>query len=431
MPRLLSFRLRFGLILIIALLSFAVAAVTMFSNIWAEQTRAFGLLSLKRRLDLVPVSVNNNVDVERFSLVIEKGEWAVLLSQETGGQHRWIKAPTQYDAEPLLRAIERTRLSQGSFETVLTTPLGPKQYLVAFQMTPVGIWALGTEAYKSYLDLSPWAAPFFGTFAIILGLALLLVLLVARQMTAAFTKLVRAMENVAAGRTQSLDLPESSAPEINTLSKSLDNMVQILESRDRRIAEVSKLADHDPMTGLPNYRAFSSYMGGLLSKAKSKTDAMAVLCIVDLDYFKKVNDTYGHQVGDFVLKQVADLIGKQVRAEAKPEQPERVPDFYGRYGGEEFVVIYSNCDPKQVHIAPVRLMQAIKTLKLLIPAELSPTAETKELAVSASVGMAVWDSSRFKTQEEWIEEADKALYQAKHRGRARLIRLHPEVTEWT
>jgi diguanylate cyclase (GGDEF)-like protein len=430
MPRLLSFRLRFGLILIIALLSFAVAAVTMFSNIWAEQTRAFGLLSLKRRLDLLPTTTANNTDIERFSFMIEKGEWAVLLSQEASGKHRWIKAPTQYEAEPLLQAIQRTRLSEGSFETILKTPQDSKKYLVAFRTSPEGIWALGTQAYKSYLDLSPWAAPFFGTFTIILGLALVLVLLVARQMTAAFTKLVRAMENVAAGRTQSLDLPESKAPEIDTLSKALGKMVQILESRERRIAEVSKLADHDPMTGLPNYRAFSSYMSGLLSNAKSKSDAVSVLCIVDLDYFKKINDTYGHQVGDFVLKQVADLIAKQVRTEAKPNQPDRVPDFYARYGGEEFVVIYSNCDPKQAHVAPLRLMQAIKTLKLLIPSELSVSAETQELAVSASVGMAVWDSARFKTQEEWIKEADKALYQAKRRGRARLIRLHPEVTEW-
>jgi diguanylate cyclase (GGDEF)-like protein len=238
-----------------------------------------------------------------------------------------------------------------------------------------------------------------------------------------------AMSKVGLGFGKGITLPVSSIPEISSLSKSLSDMMNSLSQKDQTINEVSNMADSDPMTDLPNVRAFKKYSMGLWSAIVSGHSGTTVLAIVDLDHFKKINDTFGHPVGDFVLKEVAKILKKTIRSDQFAEKG-RLPDFAGRYGGEEFVVVFVNCQKDMYHKGALRLLQALCEKPLIVPKEICGKEKDLELKVTASIGISLWSNSRFKTVDEWMKDADDALYKSKNNGRARVNSNYPEAVEW-
>ena len=125
--------------------------------------------------------------------------------------------------------------------------------------------------------------------------------------------------------------------------------------------------------------------------------------MLDIDHFKKVNDTYGHLSGDVVLKIVAKIIKEKTRDS----------DFVARYGGEEFAIILTETSLKDGVVVAEKIRQAIesKTIKI---------SNNTSVKVTVSCGIATVDPQTVKSAEELIDKADKALYKAKKDGRNKI-----------
>ncbi len=161
------------------------------------------------------------------------------------------------------------------------------------------------------------------------------------------------------------------------------------------------MATTDGLTGLTNHRTFQDRFAQLLDRAE-RHGHQAALLLTDVDFFKKVNDNYGHPVGDEVLRRVARVL----------EQVARKIDITARYGGEEFVVVLESSSAEQARQVGDRLRQEVG--KLVIETEKGP------LRVTMSVGVASFPDDA-RDRATLIERADHALYHAKHSGRNQVV----------
>jgi diguanylate cyclase (GGDEF)-like protein len=129
------------------------------------------------------------------------------------------------------------------------------------------------------------------------------------------------------------------------------------------------------------------------------------------------------------INEKAKILKKTIRSDQFAEKG-RLPDFAGRYGGEEFVVVFVNCQKDMYHKGALRLLQALCEKPLIVPKEICGKEKDLELKVTASIGISLWSNSRFKTVDEWMKDADDALYKSKNNGRARVNSNYPEAVEW-
>jgi two-component system, cell cycle response regulator len=166
---------------------------------------------------------------------------------------------------------------------------------------------------------------------------------------------------------------------------------------ERRIME---LANTDALTGLLNRRAFMERMEQEMSRAQREKRPLSFI-LADIDHFKTVNDTYGHQIGDLVLKRFAD----QLVTSARPY------DFLGRYGGEEFVVCLAGADGIQAGSVAERMRQQIEDMKITLPDDLGA------VRITASFGTNSYTVESGEKVDLLIKKADDALYLAKNKGR--------------
>ncbi|MEO6950982.1 MAG: EAL domain-containing protein [Polyangia bacterium] len=177
---------------------------------------------------------------------------------------------------------------------------------------------------------------------------------------------------------------------------------QVVErTRELQVAldEVTRLSRTDPLTGLLNRRSFADHAGQALALAARHGRSLALI-IGDLDHFKRVNDTFGHGVGDQVLVATSRGIVGAVRDS----------DHVARFGGEEFVVLLTETEPSAVMDVSERILAAIRTIDL---AALSPSATGSP---TISLGVAVFPEHG-KTIDELVSNADQALYHVKNNGR--------------
>lgn len=157
----------------------------------------------------------------------------------------------------------------------------------------------------------------------------------------------------------------------------------------------------DPMTQLFNRRFLPTILKREVEISRRKNISFGVL-MLDVDYFKKVNDAHGHEAGDRVLQQVASLIINKVRA----------GDFAFRYGGEEFLMLLTEIDSQQAQVVAEKIRQHVESAEILLANETS-------IKVTLSVGIAMTDGH--PDYQRLIERADKALYMAKNSGRNRCV----------
>jgi diguanylate cyclase (GGDEF)-like protein len=163
---------------------------------------------------------------------------------------------------------------------------------------------------------------------------------------------------------------------------------------------VASQAVTDALTGLANRRSFDEELMLEWRRAARVGDPLALI-LADLDDFKKVNDTHGHQVGDEVLRKVGETLGSALRQ----------VDMAARYGGEEFAVIVPETDLD----GAVKLAERLRTELLKAQVELP---DGTPLRVTASFGVAI--NGELARAEELIAAADEALYEAKHAGKNRV-----------
>ncbi len=169
------------------------------------------------------------------------------------------------------------------------------------------------------------------------------------------------------------------------------------------VRQTIELAVTDGLTGLSNRRYLDNHLKTLFNRAAARGRSLSV-CITDIDRFKQVNDTYGHDVGDEVLKEFANRVRSTVRG----------ADLACRYGGEEFVVVMPDTDAAVAAVIAERLRSLIENE----PFVLRRSGVT--LNITASLGIACNEQGA-ETPEQLLKQADKALYEAKNGGRNRVV----------
>ena len=175
------------------------------------------------------------------------------------------------------------------------------------------------------------------------------------------------------------------------------SMYERIEKQRERAKTISIV---DQLTSLPNRRFILKRLKLEFNKFKKFKDDLHV-AIADIDYFKKINDSFGHDSGDLVLRKIAHIL----------EHKLRVTDYIGRYGGEEFLILLPNTPKENCHTALERVREKIENSNM-IHAELKTT-------ISIGVAKAKPDD----THETIFKRADEALYKAKKRGRNRIVFL--------
>ena len=187
----------------------------------------------------------------------------------------------------------------------------------------------------------------------------------------------------------------------------IKNQAQITLSRAKSYIEVLEYATLDALTGYNNRHQFEKRLKEMQAIAKRQNQPLC--CIMsDIDFFKKVNDTYGHAVGDCVLKNVAKIIKKELREE----------DVASRYGGEEFIFLLPQTNLEEATIVAQRLRKAVENKKINI--EEYKIDGIKEISVTVSIGVSVFDKSDRDSQTLY-KKADYALYEAKETGRNKVV----------
>lgn len=154
----------------------------------------------------------------------------------------------------------------------------------------------------------------------------------------------------------------------------------------------------DPLTGLGNRLALDETLKRELQLAQRYQDHLSI-AVIDVDFFKRINDTYGHQVGDTVLKRIGETLHTVCRS----------TDMAFRFGGEEFVVVLSKTDALGAQVIAERLREAVATLVW----ENLPN-------ITVSVGIASSTNDSIEFAEDFFARADRALYQVKTTGRNRV-----------
>jgi two-component system cell cycle response regulator len=210
--------------------------------------------------------------------------------------------------------------------------------------------------------------------------------------------------------TKPIDFPE--------LKARLRSMVRIkrlqeeIEERERELMEANErlryMSQTDALTGLDNRRHIETRIEEMFEHAKRLNEPFSCV-MVDLDRFKSVNDTYGHQAGDAVLKQLARILKQEVRE----------IDHAARYGGEEFMLLLAGTVLDAGVTFAERVRKAIEAHTF--------TFEDMSIHRTASFGVAAWPHPRITTCDGLVKAADESLYVAKETGRNRVVRFDSDV----
>ncbi|MBA3026423.1 MAG: diguanylate cyclase [Sulfurimonas sp.] len=177
----------------------------------------------------------------------------------------------------------------------------------------------------------------------------------------------------------------------------INNSIEALEN----LHALTNYANRDYLTGLYNRRYFYEHMSEYMAEAKESAEHFTV-AVVDIDYFKKINDSYGHDTGDKVIVNLADILRSNLKHN----------DIIARFGGEEFCLVFKNKNMSQTIPVVERLRAEVQNTNIKIDAHTTIT-------ISISIGLASHNSE--DGLEESINQADMMLYKAKQEGRNRVV----------
>ena len=186
--------------------------------------------------------------------------------------------------------------------------------------------------------------------------------------------------------------------ELEARIRALLRIKALQEELERANAELRRVSQTDGLTGVDNRRYIEERLREAFEHAARLNESLAVM-MTDVDHFKSVNDTYGHQAGDAVLKQVAEALRDTARE----------IDHVGRYGGEEFLVLLPGANADDARAYAERARAAIAGREFTYPGG--------SLRRTMSAGVAAWPHPEIRHQEALVKAADDALYAAKQGGR--------------
>lgn len=228
-----------------------------------------------------------------------------------------------------------------------------------------------------------------------LGLAVLILAISATtSLLRALGRALASMELIAASQDFQCRIPDDSPDEIGRISRSFNQLLGIAE---RLLKEKDYLATTDPLMGINNRLRFAQVLHEESGRKRRAGTPMA-LVIFDIDHFKRINDTYGHDGGDEVLKALANLVSGDIRTS----------DFFARWGGEEFVLLLRDDD-----------CDAAMTLAEKLRNQIANTDFPAVGKVTCSFGVTAWKQD--DTEANFVARADRALYAAKNGGRNQVI----------
>ncbi len=182
---------------------------------------------------------------------------------------------------------------------------------------------------------------------------------------------------------------------LGEISEAFNDMTEKLNLAKQQLMDQANL---DALTNVPNRLALNEFLAAAFGRFQKNKDPMSLL-LIDVDHFKQINDTYGHLVGDEVLRVVAKRLEKQVRG----------TDFFARFGGEEFVAALIKADNETSQIACARMLKAISGSPIIL-------RDQQKIPVTISVGLSAAqpEDTRY---EDILLRSDMALYKAKEAGR--------------
>lgn len=199
-------------------------------------------------------------------------------------------------------------------------------------------------------------------------------------------------------------------PELEARVRSMLRIKRLQDQLEESNRQLEQLSIRDGLTGLFNHRHVHEVLHKEFERSRRSEEPIAV-AMFDLDHFKKVNDTYGHQSGDRVLKDLAEILRETARE----------IDALGRYGGEEFIAVLPETDLEEAAVFAERVRESVEGFRFDVQ-------EDQQITMTISAGVAKFPGEGVEQPEELIDHADRALYAAKAAGRNSVVR-HTELDE--
>jgi diguanylate cyclase (GGDEF)-like protein len=187
---------------------------------------------------------------------------------------------------------------------------------------------------------------------------------------------------------------------LTVLRSELRHKAELEEAQIELAKQLKQLSETDPLTGLPNRRAVSAKADELIKICDAAGEGLGIV-MLDVDHFKQINDTYGHEVGDIVLQEIAAALPREVRTS----------DVFARQGGEEFLMLLGHVDQTTCLIVAEKLRAALERMEI---------AQYPHIRVTGSFGVAVRPPGSALSFQELVTAADHQLYRAKRLGRNRV-----------
>lgn len=188
-----------------------------------------------------------------------------------------------------------------------------------------------------------------------------------------------------------------------SLQEQLDSTQREAETLRHELEEIKREAEHDALTGAYNRKALERIMDSLIERRKKETRSFCLL-VADVDHFKHFNDSYGHLLGDEVLKRVVQVMHQQVKG----------GDFVARYGGEEFMIMLPDTPLQGGMIVAEAIRNAVEHIVLV-------RRSTKERLSKVTISLGVGGYTDGEDKLAFMERVDAALYRAKREGRNRVV----------